>query len=57
MDVVNIDKVFGPTIMSELKIEANTDDIMWNIFRLDIKTNKFIFWCAIPGQMESDFDE
>ncbi len=55
-DIVVIKKMFGPTIMTDLRITADVEE-GWIIERRWIATGEWIKWCTIPGQLEEEFDE
>ncbi len=53
-DVVILDKLFGPTIMTELRITADVEE-GWIIERRWIATGEWVKWVTIPGQIEQEF--
>lgn len=53
-DILIIEKMFGPTIMADLRITADVKE-GWIIERLCTKTNEWVKWVTIPGQLEQDF--
>ena len=55
-DVVEIDKMFGPTIFAGLRITADMKR-GWIIERQWIKDGKWIEWCTIPAQIEEEFED
>lgn len=56
-DVVEIDKLFGPTIFADLRITADFESGSWIIERMWIATGQYIEWCRIPCQIEQEFEE
>lgn len=55
-DVIVIEKLFGPTIMSDLRITADVEK-GWIIERRWIGTGQWIEWCTLPGQIDAEFNE
>lgn len=56
-DSVLIDKLFGPTIFSDLRITASIERGCWVIERKWINSGEFIEWVTIPNQIEQEFEE
>lgn len=55
-DVVQIDKLFGPTIFADIRITADINR-GWVIERQWIAKGEFVEWCVIPAQIDKEFDE
>lgn len=56
-DTVSIDKLFGPTIFSPIRITADLNRQCWVIERMWINTGTYIEWCTIPNQFEEEFQD
>jgi len=56
MDVIVLDKLFGPTTGVDLRITANTETVMYEIERKTGKNQEWIFWVSIPMQLDCDFE-
>lgn len=53
---VVIDKMFGPTIFTPLRITPDLDR-GWIIERLWFSSGDWIEWCVIPAQIDQEFTE
>lgn len=56
-DKVVINKLFGPLIFTDIKIEADYESGCWIIQRKWIKTGKWQEVCRISGQFNEEFIE
>lgn len=56
-DKVIVDKLFGPLIFTDIKVEADFQSGCWIISRRWIKTHKWQEICRIPGQYDEEFTE
>lgn len=54
-DKVIVDKLFGPLIFTDIKVEADFQSSCWIISRRWIKTDKWQEICRIPGQYDEEF--
>ncbi len=54
---VTIEKLFGPTIFSDLRITADAKTCEWVIERQWIKSSEWLEWVRIPGQISQEVTE
>lgn len=54
-DVVEIEKLFGPTVFADLRITADVKRGGWVIERMWIAKGEFVEWCVIPAQIDQEF--
>lgn len=68
-DVIEIDKLYGPTVFADIRIIVDTKSCSWIIERLTTlpcpdpenpntyQWLKWVEWCRIPAQFDWEFKE
>lgn len=56
-DVVDNDKLYGPTVFANLRVSLDRGRCEWVIQRQWVKTGAWIEWCRMPGQIDEEFTD